>query len=88
MTILPLYQKRRGNFHGHFAFVSRTDMEISMAIFPLYHKLLLEISMAISHFIFVDGRQHILKKDIFRNILQNKANVWQKIPSISEKLQT
>ena len=44
--------------------------------------------MAIFHFIFVDGRQHILKKDIFRNILQNKAKVWQKIPCISEKLQT
>ena len=87
MAILPLYQNRRGNCHGHFAFVSKTDMEISMAIFPLYHKLVLEISKAIFHFIFVDGGQHILKKDIFRNILQNKEKVWQKIPSISEKLQ-
>ena len=27
-----------GNFHGHFAFVSKTDVEIFMASFPLYQQ--------------------------------------------------
>ena len=143
MAILPLYQNRRGNFHGHFAFVSKptwkfpwpfwicikTDVEISMAILPLYQnrrgnfhghfafvskptwKLPWPFCLCIKNwhgnfhgyfpfvsqtdvgnfhghfsFYFCWWRAAYSKKDIFRNILQNKEKVWQKIPSISEKL--
>ena len=84
VAILPLYQNRRGNCHGHFAFVSKTDMEISMAIFPLYHKLMLEISMAIFHFIFVDGGQHILKKTFFAISCKTKKKFGKKYPLLAK----
>ena len=55
-----------------------------MAIFPLYHKLMLKISMAIFNFIFVDGRQHILRETFFATSCKTKKRFGKKYPLLAK----